>query len=78
MPTCREMTELVTDRLEGRLAPPEWLLHELHLRGCPACRAYLGQVRATIAALGRLPPEPIRPAVLSGLRLRFRAWRTLV
>src|SRR4051812_29025734 len=31
-----------------------------HLRGCEGCTAYVGQIRATVAALGAPPPRPSR------------------
>ncbi len=75
MLTCREMTELVTDRLEGRLGFRDRLRFELHLGLCQECRAYLRQIAAAVAALGRLPAEPIPPAVRDELLRRFRSWR---
>ena len=51
MPTCREMSELVTDYMEGALPPSRWLGARLHLLLCPACRRFFGQMRATIRLL---------------------------
>ena len=58
MPTCRDMSELVTDYLERRLplgvrAGVRW-----HLSRCDACRTYFGQMRKMVGLLGRLPGEP--------------------
>ena len=48
---CQEFVEEVTDYLEGQLSEAESRWTEEHLAQCPHCRAYLAQMRATIAAL---------------------------
>ena len=52
--TCRELVALVTDYLEGALDPDDRARLERHLDACTGCHAYLGQMRATIWALGHL------------------------
>ena len=59
MRTCREMVELVTDYLEGRLADFDRKRFEAHVDRCDACALYIEQMRVTISALGRIPPETI-------------------
>jgi len=58
IPTCREMSELVTDYLERALPLRAWLGARWHLLLCPACRRYYEQMRQTIRLLAghRLPP----------------------
>ena len=58
MPTCRDMSELVTDYLERRLPVIGWLGVRWHLRQCDACRRYVGQMRQTIRLLAEnaFPP----------------------
>jgi anti-sigma factor RsiW len=51
---CRNLVELLTDYLEGVLVPPTLTEVEAHLATCPPCQAYLGQVRTTVDALGRV------------------------
>lgn len=75
MLTCREVTELVTDYLEGRQSFVERLRFNLHLGMCRHCRAYLHQMKQTIRTLGRLPSEPIPPDVRDLLLERFRNWK---
>lgn len=75
MLTCRELTELVTDYLEGRLAFGQRLRFHLHIGMCRHCRAYLRQMKTTIRALGRLPQEPIPPELAEDLLQRFRNWK---
>jgi anti-sigma factor RsiW len=72
---CQELVELVTDYLEGRLAPMEQRRFEAHLALCPGCRTYLEQMRGTVRALGRLPEDLIDPETKARLLSAFRAWR---
>ena len=56
---CRELVELVTDYLEGRLPSADRERFEAHLAECDACTTYVEQMRETLAALGRIPEESI-------------------
>jgi anti-sigma factor RsiW len=51
VPTCRDVSELVTDYLEHRLPVTGWLGLRWHLLQCDACRRYIAQVRQTIRLL---------------------------
>ena len=75
MLTCRELTELVTDYLEGRLPFMDRLRFRLHLGMCRHCRAYLDQIKQTIRTLGGVPSEGIPPDVRDALLARFRDWK---
>jgi predicted anti-sigma-YlaC factor YlaD len=72
MPTCREMSELVTDYLEHMLPPRRRLAARWHLLLCPACRRYYEQMRQIVRLLAgrRLPaPEPaVEASMLASLR----------
>lgn len=72
---CRQAVKLMTDYLEGALAPAEAARFEGHLAGCDACTRYLGQLRATVAALGRLTPDDLPPGVLDELVGLYRQVR---
>jgi anti-sigma factor RsiW len=74
MMTCRELVELVTDYVEGRMEAPVRERFEEHLDACPACRIYLEQMRATIATLGRIPPESLSSRAEEELLAAFRDW----
>ena len=68
---CRQFVEEVTNYLEGKLSEAEQRWTDEHLAACPHCRAYLAQMRATIAALrglreGELDPS-LRERILSQL-----------
>lgn len=75
MLTCREITELVTDYLEGRMGLADRIRFRMHVGMCMHCHAYLRQMRTTIALVGRLPDEPLPDVVRDALTVRFRNWR---
>jgi anti-sigma factor RsiW len=72
--TCQELVELVTDYLEGALAPAERERFEAHLGECPGCVAYLGQIHGTVAALRATAELEARPEVAALLET-FRGWK---
>jgi len=73
--TCQELSEIVTDYLEGAMPLPDRLQFDRHLAVCPECRRYVEQMKQTVEALGELPPEPIPPAVEAALLAQFRDWK---
>ncbi len=74
MITCRQLVELVSDYLEGRLDAPARERFEAHLAVCPDCREYVDQVRHTVSALGRLPEESLTGATRDELLRAFADW----
>jgi anti-sigma factor RsiW len=74
--TCREVVELLSDHLEGALAPRERARVVAHLQTCPGCAAYLAQLQTTICALGRLRQDDIPRPVLDRLIAASRGWRS--
>lgn len=75
MLTCREIAELLTEYLEGRMPWMQRLQFQLHVGMCGACRRYLRQMRATMKLLGKLPDAPLPKDVETELLERFRAWK---
>jgi len=75
MLSCKELTEIVTDYLEGRMSLMDRLLFQLHVGMCRHCRAYLRQMKLTIRTLGKLPAEPIPPGAREELLRRFQDWK---
>jgi anti-sigma factor RsiW len=71
---CRELVELVTDYLEGRLSPRDHARFEAHLAECEYCETYLEQMRQTIRALGRVPEESLSADARDALLSAFRGW----
>lgn len=73
--TCRELVEVVSDYLEGRLPADDTRRLEEHLGECPYCKEYIEQMRQTISALGELSEDSITPAARGELLDAFRGWR---
>ena len=72
---CRQVVELMTDYIEGTLAPAERARFEEHIAGCDGCTAYLDQMRITRRIVGRLADVPIPQSVERELVEAFRNWR---
>jgi len=75
--SCLQIVELVTEYLEGTLAPDTTSLFEEHLNFCDGCETYLEEMRATIAAVGRadLVEEEMPAETRESLLTAFRHWR---
>jgi predicted anti-sigma-YlaC factor YlaD len=58
VPTCRDMSELVTDYLERAVSLGKRLDMWWHLCRCDACRRYYDQMRQTVRLLGSGSPRP--------------------
>ena len=71
---CKELVELVTDYLEGRMPTAEVERFEAHLGVCPPCGFYLGQMRLTLQALGQIPEESIPAEARQELLHAFAEW----
>jgi len=73
MPTCKQMTEMATDRAEGALGLIDRLRFDHHLASCDGCQAYVRQLQATVGALRRLPEPEISAALNGALMAQFDA-----
>jgi hypothetical protein len=73
--SCKELVELVTDYLEGALAPADQRRFELHIGKCDWCKLYIDQIRMTIKAAGKLSEESIDPRAREELLTAFRTWK---
>jgi anti-sigma factor RsiW len=74
--TCAELVELVTDYFEGALSPDDAERFEEHLTLCPGCDAHFDQMRATVAATGRLREHDLQADLADNLLHAFRGWRS--
>jgi anti-sigma factor RsiW len=72
--SCKEIVELVSDYLEGRLSAAEAERFDAHLRVCPPCGVYLEQMRITLTALGHIPEESIPAGARAELLSAFSDW----
>lgn len=78
LPTCAEVTALLSDYEDGALRPLDWLGLKAHLSICPPCRTFLRSLRAALAVLQEArPDQPTPPAeqALAGALARLRAGR---
>ena len=73
---CRELVEVITDFLEGRLAVGDRDLVERHLAMCTWCQTYLEQMRQTLAIAGSLREVDVPAVLLDSLALAFQAQQT--
>ncbi len=73
--SCRELVELTSDYVEGKLPLPERTRFEMHLCYCAPCRIYLRQIRATIETAGRLTEEDLPAGSREALLAAFRGWK---
>jgi hypothetical protein len=74
--TCRQISDLVFDYLNAKLAPAVKRNFERHLSICPDCVSFLNTYRKTVAVTRsvraeRLPPK-VRENILAFLRKRIR------
>jgi anti-sigma factor RsiW len=72
---CRQIAELLTDYVEGRLPPATRELIDWHMDGCGPCVAFLNTFRGTVKAVRQLPDPPpmppeLRQRLLAVLRTR--------
>ncbi len=73
--TCRQAVALVTAYLDDELDARSRELFELHLADCEMCTEHLDQIRATIAAAGRVRDADLEPRARQDLMDLYRRWR---
>ena len=73
--SCQELSELLTEYLEGSMPFLQRVRFQVHLGFCRGCRNYLRQMKITIQTLGKLPVEPMPPAIRDEMLRRFRNWK---
>ena len=73
--TCHELTEVLTDYLEGVMAPEDRARFDAHLQLCEGCVNYVSQMRQTIRAVHALQPAHVEATVPDDVLDAFRAWK---
>ena len=73
--TCTELVELVTDYLDGALAPEQRRRFEEHIVTCAGCVQHLAEFRRTIQLTGQLTGGQIEPDTRDLLLRAFRDWK---
>ena len=74
---CNEFVEVVTDYLDGALAPEDARRFEEHLALCAGCASVLDQFRTVIRASGRLAVsdvDALTPAQRDQMLAMFTDW----
>lgn len=72
--TCADVVELITDYVEGALAPDVAARVSVHLSDCEGCTVYLDQMRATAAAVRRVELSGLPEVACAELLDAFRDW----
>ena len=73
--TCQELTEVLTDYLEGVMDPEDAARLEAHLALCEGCVTYVEQMRQTIRTVHALRPADVEATVPDDVLAAFRAWK---
>jgi anti-sigma factor RsiW len=73
--TCQELTEVLTDYLEGVMAPEDVARFDAHLELCDGCVTYVEQMRTTIRTVSALRPAEVEATVPDEVLEAFRAWK---
>ena len=73
--TCKELVELVTDYLDGKLQAVDLARFEEHIATCDGCTAYLDQMRRTIRVMSYLHEDALPSQQWQDLLEIFRNWK---
>jgi anti-sigma factor RsiW len=74
--TCKELTRMILDYVNGSLSPSMRRAFQHHLRACPDCVSFLKTYKKTVEVTrsvrpGDIPPR-VRDNILTFLRKRAR------
>jgi predicted anti-sigma-YlaC factor YlaD len=72
---CNELVEVITDYLEETMTSEDRARFDEHLVYCDGCTTYLDQMRATLVAMGQIPPESVSGEARDRLLQSFRNWK---
>ena len=72
---CHQAVELMSAYLDDALPPRDSTRLERHLADCPNCTEYLAQLRASIAALGRVDHEQLSDEAVDELVALYKRWQ---
>ncbi len=73
--TCKELTEVLTDYLEGVMTVEDRARFEAHLAICDGCVTYVDQMRRVIATVHELRADDVEASAPDDLLEAFRAWK---
>jgi predicted anti-sigma-YlaC factor YlaD len=73
--TCKELTEVLTDYLEGVMSLQDRTRFEAHLALCEGCVTYVDHMRQVIETARALRPDDVEATAPDDLLEAFRAWK---
>jgi anti-sigma factor RsiW len=73
--TCQELTEVLTDYLEGVMTVEDRARFEAHLAICDGCVTYVDHMRQVIATVHELRSDDVEATAPDDLLEAFRAWK---
>ena len=73
--TCKELTEVLTDYLEGVMPLKDRARFEAHLALCDGCVTYVEHMRQVIATVHELRADDVEATAPDDLLEAFRAWK---
>ena len=73
--TCKELTEVLTDYLEGVMALEDRARFDAHLAICEGCVTYVDHMRQVIATVHELRADDVEATAPDELLEAFRAWK---
>ena len=73
--TCQELTEVLTDYLEGFMPDEDRARFEAHLALCEGCATYVEHMRQVISTVHALRPDDVEATAPDDLLEAFRAWK---
>ena len=71
-PSCRDVVDAFSRRLEGEIDPNLCAELESHLQTCPACQARCDSLKATLTLCRSAGAAPVPPDVVSSVREALR------
>ena len=74
MVNCKDITELLTEYLEGEMSFGERMQVRAHLMMCGPCKLYADQLQLSIDSCGRLPQPEVDEQLRAALMETFRNW----
>lgn len=75
MLSCKDITDLLTDYLEGQMSFADRMQIKMHLAMCGHCRNYVDQLKLTVDSCGRIPEPEVDEHLEQELLSVFRDWR---
>jgi predicted anti-sigma-YlaC factor YlaD len=72
MMTCKELSELLFDFLDGALPKEHSDLISHHLSLCPPCVNFVESYKITVKVCRQLPPMDMPPELVERLRLALK------